>query len=1685
VEEPESNSPVIMKMLNEEYPTPLSIKHFYNEFDVLKELDQPGVRKVLKQAKTNNRQTMFFEYVDGETIKSAFSRQQVSLQTFLRIAIQIADILERLHTANIIHKDVSGENILVSLPDEMVSIIDFGISTRIALRHQHLGNPERLEGNLSYISPEQTGRMNRVVDYRTDLYSLGVVFYEALAGCLPFQASDAIELVHCHIAQAPTPLNLLRPELPDVLWRIVQKLLAKNADERYQSALGLKRDLQRCLDELAATGTISSFEVAENDYSGRFQLRQKLYGREDEIERLMHAFERVSSGPREMMLVGGYSGTGKSALVHEIHNPITQKRGYFIEGKFDQFQRIIPYYAILHAFKEYVTLLLTEHEDLLAIARTDIQQALGEEGKVLTDVIPNLEFIIGKQPEVPELGGVEAQNRFNYVFRKFVRAIASERHPVVLFIDDLQWADAASLSLIEILMTDSDSRHFLCICAYRDNEVSPSHPFIVSVATIESQGTQAERIEIGNLSFDDAHALISESLNVGRDVSDDLTQLVFSKTNGNAFFVNQFLRSLYEQELLHFDFDERKWKWEIERIKALNITDNVVELMTSKIRQLADATQETLKQAACIGSNFDLDTLAIISDTSKEATRQHLYEALAEGLVIPLGDDYKFAHDRIQFAVYSLIPEEERASRHLRIGKLLLEKIPEELRDGRIFDIVNQLNVGIPIITDQAERERLAKFNLQAGRKAKLASAYKPALDYFTSGMRLLQIDCWKVQYPLALDIYTNAADAAYLNALYDDMEGYVRTVINNATKTADVFRVYETLILGYIGQNELRRALDAGLEVLGRLRVVFPKEPTLARAVAALLQTKIMLRGRAIESVKLLPPMSDINQRGIIRLLSEIAPPAYWMHPNLLLMIIFKMMRISLRYGNVPESYFTYAAYGMILCELGEYTSGYQFGCTAIELLNHPDAKPISCKTTFTFHCFIIHWKEHLNKALAPMMRAYHLGLETGDMEFGSLGYYFYCLHSYFIGTNLDTLATEIENARRAIVPMKQETTLNFLRVVHQAVLNLRGESADPCRLVGAVYDEREMLPKHIEADDKTCMYFYYLEMVILNCLFGRYTEAVEFAARARENIEAVTAQFSKAIFPYYESLIFLGAIDANGKLTRARAIRGVRKNLSKLKRFAKASPENHHHRYLLVRAELLRVLGKPNEALALYEAAIDHASATGYIQDEALACELAGRCCLAFDRPNLAEHYLRSAHQLFRSWGAGAKVSHLEECFPQFLSAKSRRQKQSLHTLHTGGITTTTTSGGDAAELDLATILKASTAISGEIVLSNLLSTLMKIVVENVGAQKGYLLFQKEGELFIEAELDLTTTESTILSGIPLAESSLISESIIQYVVRTKENLVIADAALDETFSRDQYIIEKKPKSVLCAPILRYGDLMGILYFENNLAEGAFTDDRIELLQLLSGQIAVSIDNALLYDNLEQKVQERTAELAEEKKKSDVLLLNILPFEIAEELKAFGKAIPKRVENVTVLFSDIKNFTQLAAQMHPDELVSELDTCFGEFDKIVERHGVEKIKTIGDSYMCVGGLPASKDSHAIDTMRVAWEFKEFMEKRKSERIEAGRLYFDVRIGLHSGPVVAGVVGTKKFAYDIWGDTVNTASRMETASEVGRINISETTYFLIRDSFKCTYRGKIAAKNKGDISMYFVDEPVEVWHHS
>ncbi|MEG4147005.1 AAA family ATPase [Microcoleus sp. Pol12B5] len=1498
--------PVVIKLLRNDFPRFNELVHFRNQYVIAKNLEIPGTVKAYSLEIYNNHYGLVMEDFGGISLSSylaslVFASNEplkgLPINEFLPIAIQIANSLDGLYRHHIIHKDLKPANILINPASKQVKLIDFSIASLLPRQTQEIQNPNLLEGTLPYISPEQTGRMNRGIDYRTDFYSLGVTFYELLTRQLPFQSEDPIELVHCHLAKQPIPLHHLNKSVPLVLSEIVSKLMAKNAEDRYQSAIGLKFDLENCLYQWQKTGEIASFKLGQRDLCDRFIIPEKLYGRENEVFSLLAAFDRVSAGSAEMILVAGFSGIGKTAVVNEVHKPIVAARGYFIKGKFDQLERSQPFSAFVQAFRDLMNQLLSETDAKVEQWKTQILAALGENAQVIVEVIPELERIIGEQPPAPELSGSAVQNRFNRLLENFIQLFTTEEHPLVIFLDDLQWADSASLKLIQLLTSDRSRRYLLLIGAYRDNEVSPVHPLVVTLSEIQQTGATVNTITLAPLDCFNLNCLIADTLVCSKALAMPLTELVYQKTQGNPFFSTQFLKSLHEDGIIEFNLEARYWQGDIALVRTLALTDDVVAFMAIQLRKLPIRTQEVLKLAACIGNQFDLATLAIVDENLPTETATALWKALQEGLILPVSDvykfyqqcskdlaepagreesanlltsneqlaKYKFLHDRVQQAAYSLIPEDQKRSTHLKIGQLLFKQTSEVEREERVFEMVNHLNRAIKLVSDPVQRQKYAQLNLIAGRKAKAATAYAAAFECLSKGIELLATDCWDSQYQLTLNLYEEAVEAAFLSGEFEQMDQWVQIVLQQAQTSLDTVKVYTVRIQSYIAQNNLPLAEKTALIVLKQLGVEFPDNPSPEKVQQTQEETKRKFASHRLEELINLPKMTDSYYLAALRILGTVVSASYQSASKLFPLIVCKPIELSLTYGNAPTSAFSYAWYGLIHAGTGgDIDIGYQSGEVALGLLNHLKSKELKTKTYNLVYGYVRHWKRYPEDSLPFLLEAHQIALEAGELEYAAYGLYNYTALSFSMGRDLAEMERETETFERAIHQIRQGNALSFVKIFRQAVLNLRGKTDNPCRLVGEAYDEDIMIPQHQANKVQYAICSVYLNKLILGYLFENSQQALENAVLAEQYSDALTAGLQYSLIYFYGSLTYLGVYAEADAETQAALLKKVAVNQAKSQRWAEYAPMNHLHKFYLVEAERHRVLGQQVEAMDFYDRAIALAKENKYLNEEALANELAAKFYLQWGKEKIAQLYLIDAYYAYSRWGAKAKIDDIEQRYSQLLAPILQHHQVRLFEVVTTSHDTSSSSKNQTiagststAVIDLPTVIKAYQVLSSEIKLEQLLTTLMEVALQNAGAQTGVLILKEEENWKIAVHC--SDSQGCILQEtIGIEESESIPQTVINYVKRSTETLVFDDIKTELIFTSDPYIKQHQPKSILCTPIIHQGKMMAILYLENNLTTGAFTGDRVALLNILCSQAAISLENARLYQQSQQLYQQ-----------------------------------------------------------------------------------------------------------------------------------------------------------------------------------------------------------------------------------
>lgn len=1392
------------------------------------------------------------------------------LADFLELAPRIAGALARLHDEGILHKNIAPRTISVDEELSSVAIIDLRFASYMPREQPHAAPPGGLEGALEYMAPEQTGRMNRRVDARADLYALGIVFFELLTGRLPFEAEDALGWVHAHIAIAPPSPSELTRQVPMVVSAIVLRLLMKDADDRYQTARGLEHDLARCRDALAREGVIEPFAICQNDLQGRLASPQRLYGRDRELAILLGVVDRIVEGGRlEVVIVGGYAGVGKSALIHELYKPVTRVRGLFVSGKFEQYNRGTPYYTLVVALRELTRQILTQPEPELAKVRARVLAALGINGKLITDVVPELALVIGEQPPIAELGPTEAQNRWKLVFLSFLRAVARLDLPIIVFLDDLQWADSSTLDLLAALAADTDLRSIGFVFAYRDNEIDAGHPLALTLEKLRRGSAKVHAIELAPLDLPSTAALVADTLRTVPSRARTLAHLVHRKTAGNPFFAGEFLKALSQEGLLSFDHEARAFRWDVDRIDAKAITDNVIDLLLERLERLPPRTRRALTLASCIGTSFRLTHLAEVTGEALRAVAQDLFPAMKDELITSVGAAYprvvpreqeaasalyRFEHDRIQQAAYSRMDEGERRLTHLAIGRVLLAQSSDPERDDALFSIVNQLDQGRALIDDPAEELRLFALNVAAGQRAKAAAAYLPALGYLRAAKELEPAGAWEQSYRQQLEFTCDLVECEYIAGNAAEAMRLLDEALGRTTDLVDTGRINRIRLDIYQNGGRYAEGLAFGIAALRQFGVEIPETTAEINAAFGVELGRIreILGARRVADLLDGPPMQDATARTLIRLFGQLNTLAYIAKPELYPLFSAKSVIVAMQAGNGVVSARAYSPFGVLqVVAFDDLDAAYAYSTLAIELCERFDDVTARGVVLYGRGALIAPWREPFGVALGWLEAAIRASLDTGDLAMATIAWADLPLLRFARGDALAEVSAAAGqcavNARRAGNPATSETMQTF-KMLAEALL---GRTASPVSLSQGALDEADLTVRAAQGQAFEAA-MYHLVRMILTFMHERFEEAQSAAIAAAPVSHCFAGRIGSMLYQFYRALIFAalasGAEPAEQTACRAE-LDAARATFT---RWALRGPENFRSRATLLDAEAARLDGRPFEALALYEASAKAARASGFTHDEALARELAGKLLAGAGQELGALAHLDAAARGYEAWGATRKAQALRKRYPALappapLAGSAKAEDADL--VERG------------AAVDLQAFIGAAQAISSEIDTERLIQRVMTVTLQSAAAERGALLRAHAEELTVIASAQSDKGEISVSLSGPDAPAPAWSPQpgVVQYVKRTRESVVLDDAARDARFTIDEQLAGTAPRSVLCAPLLRQGELMGVLYLENNLTAGAFTRERTLALEVLASQAAISLENASLYGELRRENAER----------------------------------------------------------------------------------------------------------------------------------------------------------------------------------------------------------------------------------
>jgi histidine kinase len=1563
----EDGTACILKTLWAEFPTNEQIARLKHEYHIIADLDLPGIIQPIALELHQNRVVLVLEDIGGRSLKHYIQNNSVDLELALSIACQIARTLIGLHQQQITHKDIKPANIIFNPHSGIAKLSDFTLATRISTETIALLHPNQLEGTLAYLSPEQTGRMNRSIDYRTDFYSFGITLYELFSGQLPFQSQDPLVLIHSHIAKAPPPLF----ELPNAIVEIIAKLMAKNAEDRYQSASGLAADLEQCLSQYQNNGSIPDFEIGKLDRISQLNIPQKLYGREQAVTVLQNAFEQVCKGSLEIVVISGYSGIGKTALVQELFKSLSASRGYFVSGKCDQFKRDVPLGAVTESYRGLMRQILAETPEEIARWRSRLQTALGDNAQVVINLIPELELIIGPAPMREENDHAEAQQLFWQTFANFFECLATEVAPIIDFMDDLQWADNAGLNSLAGFASNPNIHYHLLILAYRENEVDPTHPLMQAIEAIRVKGKAIHRIHLAPLDEQDVNRLVADTLSDRPEITAPLARLLHRKTQGNPFFLIQLLKSLQQKEILKFDYARQKWQWNIQQIQQQAITENVVDLMIEQLSQLSREAQTLIQTAACIGHKFDLNTLASVLGQTVSNTGQALLETIQAEFIIPLDQvhkivvtqdeagefsqilnpKFKFLHDRVQQAAYEMIDCDRLPLLHWRIGQLLLQG-PQ---NPPLFDLVRHLNQGLPPGIAEDQRIQLIELNQQAAYKARSAMSLSAAFEYIQQAINLVQSSDWASHYDRLIELYSIAMEISYAHGQAETTAACYTEVVNHARDPIDYNTVQIVNIQALITAGRLEDALMFSQSALAELGFILPDVGTDADIAQALQSTMALVAETPLAEWVDLLPIANKTQLAIARLLTQIAALTYINAPTLLPLISLAQIQILLKFGRFPDDAISCANYAfLVTLLLKDPVQAYALAGVAQQFMAGNPSQELRTRANITIGGLVIHHTRHLKETCPILMEGYHAALAAGNAEFTTYHSGQFIAHQYLLGHPIAEIYQALQNFQTKITSLDAISAVNY-NEIHQFAIGIWLQSLPMSKInvpipITNLIDLTGQLPEISSGFGYSTFCFHQL---ILCYTFGEYEKAIEIIDQSPQFMPNLVSTVIAVVVDFYGALTLLADFLWLNSELQTQRLQRISSYIERLEFAALHAPMNHQHKLALVLAERSRVFGQIPEAMQYYQQAIELAGIHGYIQEEAIACERAAEFYRAIAQPTIARMYLREAYAAYRTWGATLKIEVMEVQYPEL---------KHLGTEHPATHGTSTTASQET--IDLTTVIQASQLLAGEIILDRLVEKLMCLVRDNAGAQKVIFISRVKEQLVIEACLN--AEESSPPKSVDISQSGLFPQSLINYVIRTKESLVLDYATIDCRFKHDPYIHEFQPLSVVVVPLLQQGEITGILYLENNLTVGAFTRDRCEVLSVIAAQAAISLENAKLYATMENRINQRTEELTTALEQLQTAQIQLIQSEKMSSLGQLVAGIAHEINNpINFIYGNLihaevyaRDLLQVANQVGDGNFARlqalvktiDLDYIVEDFPKVLlsMKHGADRVRDI-----------------------------------------------------------------------------------------------------------------------------------------
>ncbi|MEK4197526.1 AAA family ATPase [Paenibacillus sp. FSL R5-0876] len=1470
---------VIAKTTIGEYPGAAMVDAFRHEYDMLKRLCGRGAIEAYSLEIMADRPVLLLKDIEGSTLGQILRMpvNSLGLPALLRIATAIADCLMQIHREKITLNELTPAHLIVNPITFEVKFIDIRMCSTENITSPLSPLSGRPDVLLPYIAPEQTGRTGVKPDYRSDFYSLGIILYECLSGSRPFELHDVVDIVYRHLADTPEPLHRKFPTIPLSVSDIVGKCMEKMPEARYASALGIKSDLEECLSRLEESGHIEPFPLGSWDIPERWMVSGRFYGRHLEQQSLREALQRASQGAVETVWISGESGIGKTTFLKETLRNTVSLDGFFARGKFESRHTSLPYGIWHQVIEELVSQLLMETKLQVEVWKLRILQAVDNYGQLLIDFVPKLELLIGPQPSVPSLPPLEAQHRFQLIMSRFIQLFPHEDHPLILVLDNLQWADDTSLQYLTSLIEDTATTHLLIVLSYRNREITRLHPLSRLEKHLIDRNVAMSRISLQALELTDLKQLLLDVMRYEAADLDELARVLLHKTDGNPLFIKQFLQDLIDDQRVEFDENIRSWKWDLQRITELNVPDNVASYLSSKLQQFPEQTVYALSRAAFIGSLFDLRTLADITETPIEALSEALAVAVHGRLLQPVNGEeyphYKFQHNRIHQAAYAFISEEERSELHWKIGLLLLGRSP--LSEGTtLFEAVQHLNQALTWLDRPEQRLQLVELNLQAGVKAKQTTAHETALQYMLQATSLLAEQSWEAHYGLTFRVFRERAELEYLCSHFDTANELFHLLIDKATTNMDKAYVYAMKVQLEASNDNHEEVISLGQHTLSLLKVKHQFDPGYVQLTLQWLRLRRRLKKVSLESLTLLPPMTDEARRIAMSTLDHSSNACFYVNREGWLASSFTMIELTLDYGMTPEASIGFIGYAMF--QYYYFRNDEETFKWAMLAFSLSEPYPKQHMTTLAAFAMCYDSWRHYDPAMLHTFteKAGKVGLESGDLWKGNQNVLINCASLLQFGHPLGDIYERLITHSGDLLRHNNSLHCKQAIVAAAILVRLTGyRSIDDPFPIAEISEPDFAQSVHGDTFD-FIQEMVWIYQYLTGYVFGEYREAGEALAKSAAIIKSREDGLDSPMQIMYECLVWAQLYEEYNAEEQRTYRAKMRKCLKKMKNLAMRCPGNYQHKYLLMKAELTRLSRDPRQAEALYEQSIETARVHGHIHDLAMAAECYGKFGLRHGKMHLARIYMTEAYEAYLQWGAKAKAADLEQ-----------QHRHLLHIKREPGLD----------RVDSLSVVMSAQALSGEMEMSRLLATLMRIMLHNAGAEYGAVIFDHDGKWMVEA---YGTSEAQHIESVPLGEESgLVPAAIIAYAARTQEQVVLHDALSEGIFTRNTYVRNNRLKSVLCLPIMNQNKLVCLLYLENNLSPGVFTPSRLDVLKLLGSQCAISIANAKLYSgiqylkkNLEDQVVERTRSLERSMRETSAALAEATVFEernrIAQEI-------------------------------------------------------------------------------------------------------------------------------------------------------------------------------------------------------